>query len=161
MKYFTIEEFTRSETAKAKGIDNTPSEWQRNNIIDLVENLLDDLREDWGIYCKMYNLGTGAIRVSSGVRNDALNKAVGGSKTSAHTHGWAADLVPYNHQMMHFKRFCRDWLKNRAFDQMISEEEDYRGVPRWVHIGYKNRQGNQRRQFLTMKNGKYYPLTAC
>ena len=47
--------------------------------------------------------------------------AVGGSDTSAHCHGYAFDLVPVNRQMRAFKRFCRDFLAGRAFDQLISE----------------------------------------
>ena len=43
---------------------------------------------------------------------------------------------------------------------MISEDEDAAGTPRWVHIGYKHRQGGQRRQLLTMRAGKYIPMTA-
>ena len=74
--------------------------------------------------------------------------------------GFAFDLVPDNGRLADFKRFCRTWLKGRAFDQMISEDEDAAGTPRWVHIGYKNRQGGQRRQLLTMRAGKYIPMTA-
>ena len=57
--------------------------------------------------------------------------AVGGSDTSAHCHGYAFDLVPTNGQMRAFKRFCRDFLAGRAFDQLISEGEDDHGVPSW------------------------------
>lgn len=110
--------------------------------------------------CANEQWSTPAIRVSSGYRGFALNKAVGGSATSAHCVGFAFDLVPCNGRMADFKRFCRTWLRGRAFDQMISEDEDAAGTPRWVHIGYKNRQGGQRRQLLTMRAGKYIPMTA-
>ena len=63
-------------------------------------------------------------------------------------------------QFRQFKNFCREFLKNRKFDQMISEDEDVGGVPRWVHIGYKNGEGKQRRQLLSMRNGNYIPMTA-
>ena len=120
MKYFTMDEFTRSETAKKYGIDNTPSEYQKNNVITLVENLLDPLREAWGLYCHKNQLGSAAIRVSSGIRSEKLNEAVGGSKTSAHYHGFAADLVPCNGKLAQFKKFCVDWLIDKDFDQFIS-----------------------------------------
>ena len=55
------------------------------------------------------------INISSGYRCPELNKAVGGSSTSAHRYGYAFDLVPTNGQMRAFKRFCRDFLAGRAF----------------------------------------------
>ena len=86
--------------------------------------------------------------------------AVGGSDTSAHCHGYAFDLVPVNRQMRAFKRFCRDFLAGRAFDQLISEGEDDHGVPSWMHVGYKHPDGKrQRGQYLSMIHGKYYPMT--
>lgn len=159
MKYFTMDEFVRSETATKRGIDNTPTDYQKSNVIEMVDNLLDPLREAWGVYCQQRALGTPAIRVSSGIRSEALNKAVGGSKTSAHYHGYAADLVPYNGKLAEFKKFCVDWLFDKDFDQMISENEDSNRVPEWIHIGYKHGSGKQRRQYLYMVNGKYYTLT--
>lgn len=159
MKYFTMEEFIRSNEAKKRNIDNTPTEYQKNNVIEMVENLLDPLREAWAIECKKYKLGTPAIRVSSGIRSKALNEAVGGSKTSAHYHGWAADLVPCNGNLKQFKKFCINWLFDKDFDQIISEDEDKNHVPSWIHIGYKNGSGKQRQQYLYMINNKYYTLT--
>lgn len=160
MKYFTIDEFTKSDTADVLGINNTPTQWQKDHIKELVENLLDPLREDWGKYCKQHGLGTAAIYITSGVRSESLNKAIGGSKTSAHYTGYAADLVPCNKQLAHFKKFCIDWLFDKDFDQFISEDEEWNNrVPRWIHIGYKNIAGKQRRQFMYMVNDKYYTLS--
>ena len=82
MKYFTLKELTRSTTATAKGIDNTPTPEVEKNLTLLVENVLDPLRE---IYGK-------PITVNSGYRCPELNKAVGGSKTSDHVKGFAADI---------------------------------------------------------------------
>lgn len=159
MKYFTIDEFTRSEKADKLNIDNTPSAYQKNNIIELVDNLLDPLREAWAVECNKYKLGTPAIRVTSGVRNEVLNNALGGSKTSAHYHGYAADIVPCNGNMSHFKKFCINWLFDKDFDQFIAEDEEWNyRVPRWIHIGYKNCSGKQRREFLYMVDNKYYTL---
>lgn len=158
MKYFTIDEFLRSDTATKLGIDNSPTEIQRNHIEEFTNNLLDPLREDWAGYCRRYHLGTPAIRITSGLRSQALNEAMGGSKTSAHCYGYAADLVPYNGRLDHFKKFCLEWLMDKDFDQMISENEDENDVPGWIHIGYKHGSGVQREQFLYMKNGKYYYL---
>lgn len=159
MKYFTMDEFIRSETARQRGIDNTPSEYQKNNVIEMVDNLLDPLREAWAVECNKYKLGTAAIRVTSGIRSKALNEAVGGSKTSAHYLGYAADLMPCNGKLGHFKRFCIEWLVDKDFDQIISENEDSTGTPKWIHIGYKNSAGQFHRQYMYMVNGKYYSLS--
>ena len=59
--------------------------------------------------------------ISSGYRGPKLNAAVGGSSTSAHCHGYAFDLVPTNGKMKEFKRFCREFLADKAFDQLISD----------------------------------------
>jgi putative chitinase len=156
MKYFSIEEFTRSATAVRKGIDNTPSQYQIDNATEFINNMLDPLREGWAMYCNMNGLGSGAITVTSGIRSKALNEAIGGSKTSAHYHGWAVDMVPANGFMSDFKKFCITWLHDKQFDQLISEDEDKNGIPGWIHLGYKNGAGAQRRQMLIMKNNKYY-----
>lgn len=159
MKYFTMTEFTRSETATRLGIDNTPSKSQKEHIIELVDNLLDPLREAWGKYCRQNRLGSAGIRINSGIRSEQLNEAVGGSKTSAHYVGYAADIAPCNGKMKEFNTFCWNWLQDKDFDQMILEKIDENGIPSWIHIGYKNRSGYQRHQFLYMKNGKYYSIS--
>lgn len=160
MKHFTMVELTRSTTARKLGLDNTPSAEHAANLEMMVAQLLDPLREAWAVQCAHEKWGTPALNVTSGYRGPALNNAVGGSNSSAHCVGYAADLVPANGRLAEFKAFCRGWLKGRPFDQMISEDEDAVGVPRWVHLGYKNQQGGQRRQLLSMIGGKYQPLTA-
>lgn len=160
MKHFTLHELTQSATARAKGLDNTPTAEHLSNIELTVAQLLDPLREAWAALCANEQWSTPAITVTSGYRGFALNKAVGGSATSAHCVGSAVDLVPANGRLREFKAFCRAFLKGRAFDQLISEEEDAAGVPKWLHVGYKNLQGGQRRQLLSMRGGKYTPMTA-
>lgn len=155
MKFFTIKEFIYSDKAKQLGIDNTPTQSQITHVIEFVEKLLDPLREAWGIYCKENNLGNAALRVSSGIRCKALNTAVGGSTTSAHYRGYAADLIPYNGKLLEFKNFCINWLSDKNFDQFISEDE-HNGIPRWIHIGYKNSVNIFRKQYKYMVNNKYY-----
>ncbi len=159
MKYFTMAEFTNSATANRLKLDNTPTSEHRANLEMFVAQLLDPLRSAWATKCANDKLGSNAINVTSGYRGFRLNAAVGGSKTSAHCVGYAADLVPANGRLAEFKTFCRDWLKGKPFDQMISEDENAAGVPRWIHIGYKNQQGGQRRQLMSMVVGKYKPMT--
>ena len=82
MKYFTIRELTRSATATAEKIDNTPSQAVVDKLTALIENVLDPLREAWGA----------PIIVTSGYRSPALNRAVKGAPTSQHVLGEAADI---------------------------------------------------------------------
>lgn len=159
MKYFKLEECTHSQTAISKGIDNTPSDEHRAHIIESIETLLDPLRESWGEYCNEKALGTPDIRIASGYRSPSLNKAVGESNTSVHCCGYAFDLVPLNGKMMEFKRFCREFLSTRPFDQLISTNEGQQGLPMYIHLGYKSSQGAQRRQFLSLRDGKYFRMT--
>ena len=85
-RYFTLDEFVRSATATAHGIDNTPSKEAVTNLELLVSRVLDPLREAWG----------SPIIVTSGYRCEELNKRVGGVKTSYHLRGMAADIRPRN-----------------------------------------------------------------
>lgn len=143
MKYFTLQEFVNSETAKKKKIDNTPSEEIKRHIEEIIP-ILDNLREDWG----------SPIIVSSGYRCPKLNKAVGGASNSSHLSGYAADLVPKNGYTDMFFQFVINWFKtlNIPFDQIIDE---YSGKSHWVHIGYKHNDGVQRGLIMRYKNGKY------
>jgi len=122
MSYFTIEELTRSATAKARGIDNTPDAVSVKNLHLLIANVLDPLREAWGR----------PLTVNSGYRSPALNKAVGGVSTSQHTKGQAADITAGTMaDNLRLARLVRS-LK-LPFDQLIIE----RGG-QWLHISHKS-----------------------
>lgn len=144
MKYFSINELCESSTAKSLKISNLPDAEAKKHLTELVNNILDPLREAWG----------SGIKVSSGYRSPKVNKAVGGSTTSSHCQGYAADLLPANGKMAEFKAFVKKWLveKSKGFDQYINE---YSGAKEWVHIGYKNSKGQQRKQLLMYKGGVY------
>ena len=159
MNYFTIEELTRSATALHWGIDNRPTAQHIQHLEELITHLLDPLRQAWTAHCLKHNLGTPQLCVTSGFRSTQLNQKVGGASHSAHTNGYAADLVPRNRKMKHFKDFCRTWLQDRSFDQFISEQEDLAGTPRWIHLGLRRFDGAQRHQMLSMRGGKYQPLS--
>lgn len=121
MKYFTLEELTRSDTASIKHIDNTPDESITEHLIELVEKLLDPLRSDWAEYCDDNQLGNAGIRISSGFRNKELNKAVGGSSTSAHLTGYAADISPINGNMKVFQSWIAEAIEKYDFDECFIE----------------------------------------
>ena len=141
MKYFTINELTHSDTAIALGIDNNPNHKITEHLVQLIEELLDPLREAWG----------SAIKVTSGYRCTKLNNVLkGSSPTSAHLVGFAADLVPCNGSITEFKKFVVKWLKenNIAFDQCICETNGQ--GKQWVHLGLYNLSMQQRKQILNL-----------
>ena len=144
MANFTIGELCASKMAQEKGIDNTPPAVVRVHLTETI-TLLECIRTEWEIYCEQHELGTPAIRVSSGYRSSELNKAVGGVKTSAHVLGYAADIVPVNGMQDEFEKFMAEVFakKGYAYDQIIVEESK---SARWVHVGYKKADGSQRRQ---------------
>jgi uncharacterized protein YcbK (DUF882 family) len=127
MKYFTIDELCKSDTAKAKRIDNSPSDEIIHNLTLLVDKVLDPLRESYGK----------AIRVNSGYRCSALNKAVKGSKTSQHMTGLAADItvgsIKKNKEL-----FDLIIKLDLPFDQLIDEKKFS-----WVHVSYSSKPRKQ------------------
>lgn len=137
MKYFSIEELCRSETADAKGIDNSPSAVARENLEALVFNVLDPLREKFGK----------PIIVNSGYRSTLLNDIVGGARSSQHTRGEAADITAED-ASENFELF--EILRTTLpFDQLIWEKGT-RTYPAWIHVSFK-REGGNRQQILKIK----------
>lgn len=149
MVNFTIAEMVSSSTAARLRIDNTPTATVRAHLAETI-GLLEDIRREWGLYCEERGLGTAALKVTSGYRCPALNKAVGGVKTSAHVLGYAADLVPVNGKQDEFERFMSEVFaeKGYAYDQIIVEKSK---SARWVHVGYKSPDGRQRREYFKLK----------
>lgn len=135
-KYFTLEEFLTSSTARQKSLENLPS-WQVIEHLNELAMFLDGLREDWG----------SGINVSSGFRNVKLNKLVGGVDNSIHRLGYAADIVPANGKMAEFKKFVKNWIKDKDFDQCIIERK---GNKEWIHIGLYNNAGGQRHNIFSL-----------
>lgn len=119
MKYFTIKELTKSLTADVKGIDNTPTPEIERNLTSLVDNILDPLRELYGK----------PITVNSGYRCPAVNKAVGGSATSDHVKGFAADITGGSKEEN--ERLFNIIKHNFHFSQLIDEKNFS-----WVHVSY-------------------------
>lgn len=143
MKYFTYNELTNSSTAKRLGIDNTPTATEKANLKNVVENILDPLREKWGA----------PIIVTSGFRCKELNKKVGGSATSQHCLGQAVDIRTVSDEPVENYKLLHLLIDMRLpYDQLISEYVDEKGHPDWIHVSYSSR---HRRQKLTCKAGKY------
>lgn len=149
-KYFTISELCESDKADELGIINVPNEEETKHLEELIE-VCDKIREAWTELCEKNGWGRPSIRTNSGFRCEALNKAVGGKKSSAHRIGYAIDFEPNNQRNKEFFEFLSEWLRenNIPFDQLINEKPKC-GVPSWLHFGLKNSQGLQRKQIFTL-----------
>ena len=130
MRNFTIQELTASTTAAAKKINNDPTPEAAENLKQLINNVLDPLREAYGK----------PIRVNSGYRSPALNAAVKGSKTSQYVKGQAADITAGSKQE-NKKLFDLAQELNLPYCQLIDEKNFS-----WVHISYDP--NNVKRQIL-------------
>jgi len=137
-KNFYLSEFTESETALRLDIDNNPSCVEVDNITLLVYKVLQPLRD----YLKDY------IHITSGFRSDHLNLIIGGSKTSDHKTGKAADIKCKN-MAKAFKYIA----ENLDYDQLIWEFGN-KNQPSWIHVSFKS-EGNRRQILQAFKqNGK-------
>lgn len=140
-KNFSLHELTKSETAVRRGIDNTPSLTVIDNLQALVDNVLQPVRDKLG-----------PVVITSGYRSPQLNTAIGGSPTSDHCLGMAADCEVLG---MDNKQFARWVEENLKFTQLILEFYT-EGLPDsgWVHISYDPK--DLKCQVLTAKkvNGK-------
>lgn len=138
---FSLNELTKSDTATRHDIDNTPTMQVIENLQDLVDNVLQPLREKFG-----------PIVVTSGYRSPAVNTKIGGSTTSDHCHGYAADFEVLGMDNRELALYIRNNIK---FKQLILEF--YRdGVPDsgWVHCSFQK--DANKGQVLTAKkvNGR-------
>jgi zinc D-Ala-D-Ala carboxypeptidase len=123
---FTLEELCKT----SRPFNNTPNEEQINALRTLAENVLQPLR----------NLYGKPITVNSGFRSDKVNRSVGGSSTSQHLRGEAADIDCGGDNRILYG-LIRD---NLEYDQLINEY-DYK----WIHVSYTTRRANRRKQIST------------
>jgi len=132
---FTLSEMTKSETALRYDMDNSPPQEITSNLQALAVHVLQPVRDHYGK----------GVKVNSGYRSPDVNAKVGGSRTSDHCRGMAADIeipgVP-NHELA-------EWIRsNLLFTQVILEFYT-QGVPDsgWVHVSYDHE--NLKKQALT------------
>lgn len=141
-KNFTLAEFTKSQTAERLDIDNTPNEEHLAAAVALFENVIQPVRDAFGVTV-----------INSGYRGPELNRAVGGTATSQHCNGEAADIECPGYGNADLARWIRD---NLDFDQVILEF--YKpGIPDsgWVHVSYKADGTNRNKCLTALKvNGK-------
>lgn len=136
---FTLGEFVRSNTATRLDIDNTPTPQVVENLRKLCVAIWQPVRDHFGA----------PVRISSGYRSPALNRAVKGSSSSQHMKGEAADGECDNVSNYLLARWIE---KNCVFDQLILEFHKP-GDPNagWVHASY--REGRNRGETLTIGSG--------
>lgn len=136
--HFTRREMRASETAARLMIDNTPPPEAEKNLERLCVDFLEPIRAAFG-----------PIRVTSGYRCVDLNASIGGSLTSAHTDGRAADFEPLAGATL---RSVMEWLMRSAlmFDQVIYE------YGAWIHLGIAREGRKPRRQALMIFRANRY-----
>jgi hypothetical protein len=136
-KNFSLAEFTKSQTAERKGIDNTPQGEHMDAAVALFENVVQPVRDHFG-----------PTVINSGYRSPELNDAVGGSSKSQHCKGEAADIEVLGVANPELAQWIHD---NLDFDQLILEFVTP-GIPDsgWVHVSYKA-DGDNRKSVLTAK----------
>ena len=138
---FTLQEYTKSQTALRRGIDNTPNDEHLAKAKSLFENVVQKVRDHFG-----------PTVVNSGYRGPELNAAIGGSANSQHCKGEAVDIECPGKSNHDVAKFIEDTLD---FDQLILEFYTP-GEPnsRWVHVSYKE-EGNRKQSLTAVKeNGK-------
>lgn len=121
--HFKLSEFTKSSTATARHIDNTPNDEQVKNLKALCENVLEPLRQHFNV----------PIIIGSGFRCPKLNNTVGGVANSQHQYGEAADIhIPD-------EATGRQWIEHLLeyclFDQLIWEHD--KSGHYWIHVSFK------------------------
>jgi putative chitinase len=143
-EHFNLKEFTKSETAIRKRIDNTPNAAHAENLKNVCEKILEPVRKHFGK----------PVRINSGYRGPALNAAVGGSSKSQHCNGEAVDFEIDGLPNPELAKWVSE---NCEFDQIILEFYDPKEGPNsgWVHASV-SASGNNRKQKLTAVtvNGK-------
>lgn len=124
-KNFTLEELVASDTAKKKGISNTPNATQIASLKKLCETILQPIRDKYGK----------PIKVTSGYRCLKLNTAVKGSKTSQHVKAQAADIQAYDGNNAELFNIIKKMIENKEIKvgQLIWEYGTKKN-PNWVHV---------------------------
>ena len=132
---FSLHEMCKSETALRMGFDNTPDEEATENLRLLCEKVLQPVRDHYGK----------GVKVNSAYRSPESNAAVGGSKTSDHCKGMAADIEIPGVANADLAQFIMD---NLSYTQLILEFYTP-GIPDsgWVHVSFDP--SNLKKQELT------------
>jgi zinc D-Ala-D-Ala carboxypeptidase len=149
-QHLSLSEVTRSETAKRRGISNTPTPEHLENFKLLAEKVFEPIRAHFGV----------PIHISSGYRSKELNAAIGGSQTSQHSKGQAIDIDMDGSSNGVTNKMIFDFIKDKLdFDQLIWEFGTDKN-PDWVHVSYV-KTGNRKQKLKAVKSGAnttYLPI---
>jgi zinc D-Ala-D-Ala carboxypeptidase len=141
-KNFSLSEMTKSETAVRHGMENKPGPDEVNNLLNLCANVLQPVRDHYGR----------GVHVNSGYRSPDVNAKVGGSRTSDHCRGMAADIEIPGVANADLATYIRD---NLSYTQLILEFYTP-GIPDsgWVHVSYDPANLKKQVMTATKKDGK-------
>ena len=130
MKYFKMKELSHSDTAVSVRIDNTPTAAAVPLMVELIDRVLDPIREQWGL----------PIRVTSGYRCPELNDWVGGVEDSWHMQGCAADITALGINEEHRRHRnieLMSLIRTLHLTGKIALTECYAGPDyRYIHVAY-------------------------
>jgi hypothetical protein len=130
MKYFSLSELTHSDTAVSVRIDNTPTAAAVPLMVELIDRVLDPIREHWGL----------PIRVTSGYRCPELNEEVGGVEDSYHMDGCAADITALGNSEEHRRHRnieLMSLIRTMHLTGKIALTECYAGPDyKYIHVAY-------------------------
>lgn len=136
---FTLEELTRSDTAKAYNLDNSPNTNQLQNMVALVKNVLQPLRNQFG-----------RVVINSCFRSPEVNKLVSGNPKSQHLTGEAADIRTKNYAQA---KEWFEWIRhNLLYDQLIIEKYSKSSTTYWIHVSFSRCSNRQETIPLLIKN---------
>ena len=141
-KNFALSEMVKSATAERLGVDNSPNLIHLVNLTHLAIHILQPVRDKFGV-----------ITINSGYRSPALNAKVGGSKTSQHCNGEAAD---FESSRISNPKLAAWIAENLDFDQLILEFYDGKDPHSgWIHCSYKKDGSNRAKTLTALRvNGK-------
>lgn len=142
---FSLSEFTKSQIAIQKGISNKPSKKVIENLTRLCTKILQPLRDAFDAWEDT------VVVINSGYRSPKLNQLIGGSTTSQHCKGEAADIEVPGQSNLHVAQWIKD---NLEFDQLILEFHTKNDPSSgWVHVSIK-KSGNRKQVLRAVKVGR-------
>ena len=134
-EHFKLSEFTQSGTARRHKVKNVPGPREVERLRFLCVKSLEPMRRRFGV-----------IRITSGFRCKKLNALVGGSPTSQHVLGEAADIHTGGRELS--EKMFGFAKQNIPFDQLILEHNPAHGIY-WLHISLRSdRPGNRHEAFF-------------
>ena len=141
--HFSFEELTNSKSHPELVGQNMIDARGYEKQLKYTASTLEEIRRVLGV----------PMKITSGFRNGALNKAVGGSPTSGHAKGLCADFIPLGLDISDaFAMIQNSRDKCPSLKKCIYES--VRGS-KWLHIETKT-EASQPQQFFTTSNGKTY-----